>query len=49
MSVIKGGQEIGRTLFKKHGLKKGGAMEDFEVDYIIVKLKKKSSDKQKIS
>lgn len=44
--MLRKAQEIGLALFKINVGGEKRAMEDFEVDYVIVKLKKKPSDKK---
>ena len=43
--MLESSQEIGLALFKINVMEERRAMEEFEVDYIIVKLRKKPSDK----
>ena len=35
-------QEMGVMYVKNNGTEKGGVMEELELDYVIIKLKKKS-------
>lgn len=39
----RGWQKVGLVKFNKHGKKKGEVMEELDLDYVIIKLKKKSS------